>query len=121
MRQIIVMSHGKMAQEIVNSLFMIMGKNENIDYINFTKDMSIEDLNDALINKITTKNPIILTDLKGGSPFNVAFKYKFENECELLAGVNLPVVIEVMNQVVFLNNDNIDDIKGKTNEYIEFV
>ncbi len=121
MKKIIIMCHGNLATEFLKTTEMIMGPQQNLVAINFTPEMDPDNLEKNLKTVVSKSVPIILTDLKGGTPFNIGFKYKYENECELFSGVNLPLIIELVNQVILLNNEDITEVKNKTNEYIEYI
>lgn len=56
----------------------------------------VERLTDQLA-KFASDEVLILTDIKGGTPYNEAYKYYLSNEkrVRVVAGMNLPMVIEL--------------------------
>jgi PTS system mannose-specific IIB component len=97
MRNIVLISHGQMARGVKESLEMIVGKQEHVhvvsmpnggDNIQFEKDLS------SLIDS-TTEKVLIIADLLGGTPCNVALKlYNGNPNVELISGMNLATVLE---------------------------
>ena len=89
MLRLIVSSHGKLAEELVESSYMIFGRQDGVFALEFDLD---EDLND-----IKEKYQVIfLCDLFGGSPFNGAKAFIDEDSKRygLIGGLNLAMLIE---------------------------
>ena len=87
--EVILMSHGLMAKEILNSAQMILGDQINYPVVSMTPDDGIEGtLNDA-------KRIVILADLMGGTPANTAMMLASEDSrIQVITGVNLGMVLE---------------------------
>ncbi len=117
---IIIACHGKMATEIKNSAQMILGEQKNLSSVEFLEGNSLEDLQKNILEKFdSNKKNIILTDIKGGSPFNVSFKIKYDSpNTVLFTGVNLPLVIEIINELNILNRDELNITNEKLHELI---
>ena len=78
---------------------MIAGENKNIVAVSLT-DAGIQDFVERLTDqlaKFASDEVLILTDIKGGTPYNEAYKYYLSNEkrVRVVAGMNLPMVIEL--------------------------
>lgn len=99
---IIVTGHGGFAKGIEETLLLIMGKNENIDFINFKGGMSATELSNEIsvsISKMASdKGILILADIKGGTPFNagVILSQKI-NDIRIIGGCNMPMLIEALD------------------------
>lgn len=96
---LIIATHGEFSREIVKSAEMIFGKQENVSFVTFTTGEGPEDLrkkyHHALQNLDLTEGILFMVDLFGGSPYNAAALIAAENEqMDVIAGVNLPMVIE---------------------------
>lgn len=124
MVKILLATHGQLAAGLVNSAKMLIGDFENVEYISFHEEMGIDQLNDVFEEKvfdISEENQyLILCDIIGGSPFNVASKFSFENQnVAVFYGINLPLLIEaimhskdknlkdVVEELVKINKDTI--------------
>lgn len=99
MINIIVASHGKFAEELVNSSYMIFGEQENVSALGFYPGEGIDDLRkkyERVLNNSGKNESVILVDLFGGSPFNVAVEManKYEN-IKVCTGVNLGMLLEM--------------------------
>ena len=87
-----------MAEGILESVEMLIGKQENLTAITFGKEMGVDELEECFqkeIVDVSEKNQyLILCDLKGGTPFNTASRFSFKNEnVAVMYGMNLPLVI----------------------------
>lgn len=74
MVEIIVVGHGTYPQGIRTNLEMVVGVPENMHFVNFTPDMSREDLEqnlDALLETLAGKPVLFCVDLPGATPFQV--------------------------------------------------
>ena len=124
MVKILLATHGQLAAGLVNSAKMLIGDFENVEYISFHEEMGIDQLNDVFEEKVfdisEEKQYLILCDIIGGSPFNVASKFSFENSnVAVFYGINLPLLIEaimhskdknlkdVVEELVKINKDTI--------------
>lgn len=110
-RAILVIAHGEFAIELVRSAEMIMGPLENVEALALRPGNSVDDLREEA-NAIVEKNKengfetVVLVDLLGGSPSNVALSLLAKNDLKILTGVNMPMLIEM---VTFFNSENDTD------------
>lgn len=100
---VIVCTHGKAGRELINSVEMIMGEQKNVRVIDFLPGEGLEELNQKYNKAIEQLNTadglLIFADLVGGSPFNVAAQIALEaDNIEVITGVNIPMLIEVLMQ-----------------------
>ena len=98
MIHVFVTSHGGMAEGMMESVEMLIGKQENLTAITFDGDMGVDELEECfqkVVVDVSEKNQyLILCDLKGGTPFNTASRFSFKNEnIAVMYGMNLPLVI----------------------------
>lgn len=100
---IIIVTHGRLGEELLNSAEMIVGENENIKAVSFERGESVENLNEkvkTVIGELSNCNDILtFVDIYGGSPFNTILPYVINSGYICLTGVNLPTIIEaIMNR-----------------------
>lgn len=101
MINILIVTHGKMAEGMCSSVKMLIGEAKNVDFVNFDKEMGQDELKEELDKKIVDVSQgnqyLIMCDIKGGTPFNVACRYSFKNDnVAVFFGVNLPILIEAI-------------------------
>lgn len=94
---IIVVGHGDFPQGLVNGAEMILGEQEALVAVPLLPTDSPESYLEKLLN-ITNSydNIVILADLKGGTPQNLASFVVKEKGCSLITGVNLPMLLEII-------------------------
>lgn len=101
MIKIVMTSHGGMAQGMMQSVKMLMGEQDNLDFVTFDEEMGADELDELIGEKITDTSLdnqyLILCDIKGGTPFNVVSRYSFKNEnVAVIYGMNLPILVEAI-------------------------
>lgn len=99
---IILASHGPFAQGALECAQMLMGKQDNIEVISVLVDSNIDVLRSQMqqsYHKLNDGNGvIILVDLMGGTPCNLAGELVIQHSDVLLfCGFNVPVLLEVLN------------------------
>lgn len=97
MHNIILISHGSMAEGVKASLEMIVGKQDHVHVVALTPDGDNRQFEEELLKKMKALNgsSLIIADLLGGTPCNVALSNYLESEnVEIIAGMSLPLVIE---------------------------
>ncbi|ARC53540.1 PTS mannose transporter subunit IIAB [Candidatus Riesia pediculischaeffi] len=99
---IIVSTHGSSAEQLVNTVEMLIGKKENVSYINFNSNENLEVLTKKfeleIKNLDSSDGLLFLVDIWGGSPFNAAnriVKNHLRKEISVITGVNVPMIISV--------------------------
>lgn len=108
MISVIVGTHGIFSEEILKSAEMIFGSQENVGSVTFKPGEGIDSLVEKynnLINRLDSKEGVLfMVDLFGGSPFNAASIIAMKNEnMEIVTGVNLPMILEVLGSREFSN------------------
>ena len=101
-RAVLVITHGEFGIELVKSAEMIMGPQENVDALALRPGNSVDDLRNeanAIVEKNNEKGleTIVLVDLLGGSPSNVALSLLAKNDLNILTGVSMPMLIELLS------------------------
>ncbi|MCW9698662.1 mannose/fructose/sorbose PTS transporter subunit IIB [Avibacterium sp. 20-129] len=103
MTHIIVATHGKFSEELVNSAAMVYGEDENTHVVTFLPGEGGEHLIEkyqTIIAQLPENEPVLfLVDLFGGSPYNAASRVattRGENT-DIVTGVNLPMLLEVLD------------------------
>lgn len=111
MFKIIVSGHGEFATSIEKTLEYIIGKQENVEYINFNNGMGTKDLEERFIQCIPqahNEGVIFLTDLAGGTPFSTAVTLSQNIDgIYVLGGINLPTILAALE---YRDEGNLEDV-----------
>ena len=96
---IVLVTHGQLAHEFRMAVEHIVGPQENMEAIAIGPDDDAErrrqDILDAVAAVNNGNGVIILTDMFGGTPSNLAISVMEAGHVEVIAGVNLPMLIKL--------------------------
>jgi len=95
---IVIVTHGRLAEEFIHATEHVVGPQKNIRAVCIApndKDERRQDILDAVAAVNTGKGVIVLTDMFGGTPSNLAISMLQEGKVEVIAGVNLPMLIKL--------------------------
>jgi len=96
---VIVVTHGQLATELLNAAETIVGDLPGFAAVSIgwhedTQDAR-EEIAQAIARVAQGKGVLILTDMFGGTPANLAMTFLGENQVEVITGVNLPMLIKL--------------------------
>ena len=98
---IIVVTHGNLALELKSAMEHILGVQRNVEIISIKPDDDLEIKKSALEESIKRVNEdngtIILTDMFGGTPSNLAISFLKIGKVEIISGVNLPMLVKLID------------------------
>ena len=96
---LVLVTHGRLAAEFVTAMEHVVGPQERIEAICIGADDDMEARRDDIAKAIADVDDgsgvIILTDLFGGTPSNLAISLMKSDKIEVIAGVNLPMLIRL--------------------------
>jgi len=96
---LVLVTHGRLAVEFITAMEHVVGPQGAIAGICIDADDDMElrrkDIADAIQNCDEGDGVIILTDLFGGTPSNLAISLMKSENVEVIAGVNLPMLIRL--------------------------
>ena len=96
---LVLVTHGRLAVEFITALEHVVGPQEAVEGICIDADDDMEvrrsDIADAIARVSNGQGVIILTDLFGGTPSNLAISLMKSEDIEVIAGVNLPMLIRL--------------------------
>jgi PTS system mannose-specific IIA component len=98
---IVVVTHGQLATELVNAAETIVGELRRFAAVSIgwhedTDDARAE-IQQAVARVDNGSGVLILTDMFGGTPSNLAMTFLAEGRVEVITGVNLPRLIKLAN------------------------
>ena len=102
MVNLIIATHGKFSQELVNSAQMVYGEVDNLRVVTFLpgegQDTLVEKYEAIIADFNADTSVLFLVDLFGGSPYNAAARVVAKRpQDDIVTGVNLPMLLEVMD------------------------
>jgi len=96
---LVLVTHGRLSAEFVTAMEHVVGPQEAIESICIGPDDNMErrrkDIAKAIQKVDQGQGVIILTDLFGGTPSNLAISLMKSDKIEVIAGVNLPMLIRL--------------------------
>jgi PTS system mannose-specific IIA component len=96
---VVIVTHGKLAGEFLSALEHVVGPQEQVETISIGPDDDLDarraDMLAALSKVNSGDGVVVLTDMFGGSPSNLAISAMEEPNVEVIAGVNLPMLVKL--------------------------
>jgi len=96
---LVVVTHGRLADEFLAATEHVVGPQKQTRAISIGVDDDMEqrrrDIFDAIAEVDTGDGAIVLTDMFGGTPSNLAISTMGTAKVEVIAGVNLPMMIKL--------------------------
>lgn len=114
MKDIILVSHGDMAKGVKHSLEMITGKQKSVHVVSLKDDGDDKQFESDLLKIMSKLNgkKLIIADLLGGTPCNVALtQYSEDDDVDIIAGMSLPLVVEATLNTQVTTKDLIGSAK----------
>ena len=95
----ILVTHGRLAEEFVHAMEHVVGEQPDVATICIGPSDDMEARRREIANAIkrvdTGSGSVILTDLFGGTPSNLAISLMKAGKTEVIAGINLPMLIRL--------------------------
>lgn len=115
---LVVVAHFNLGREMVAATSLIMGKQEQFVAIDIFPDDPVEKIKEKIVAAIKGSNAgdgvIILTDMFGGTPSNISLSFLEEDKVEVVAGVNLPMLIKL---VAYREGRSLDELADFITQY----
>ena len=96
---LVLVTHGRLADEFVTAMVHVVGPQERVATIAIGPDDDMEerraDIATAIAAVDAGRGVIVLTDLFGGTPSNLAISLMERGRVEVIAGMNLPMLIRL--------------------------
>lgn len=96
---VVVATHGQLAAELVNAAEMIVGELPRFTAVSIgwhdDVDAAREEIARAITRVESPRGTLILTDMFGGTPSNLALTFLSAGKVEIVTGVNLPMLLKL--------------------------
>ena len=97
---LVLISHGEMGKYVLKSAELIAGAQENIATVSLVPEDSPESFQEKMLAAISSVNTeeglLVLSDIGGGTPWITAAVLSRQRKLECLAGMNLPMLLEIL-------------------------
>ncbi len=96
---LVIVTHGKLAEEFVAAMEHVVGPQSQVTPICIGPEDDVsqrrQDILKATSENDTGDGVILLTDMFGGTPSNLAISVMEQTRAEVIAGINLPMLIKL--------------------------
>jgi len=96
---LVLVTHGRLAEEFRYALEHVVGPQDHVATVSIGADDDMEqrrrDIVEAVADVDTGTGVIVLTDMFGGTPSNLAISVMEAGRTEVIAGMNLPMLIKL--------------------------
>lgn len=96
---LVLVTHGRLALEFIHALEHVVGKQDDMEAVCIGPDDRMDARRNDIAAAIAKVNSgigvIILTDMFGGTPSNLAISLLEEGKVEVVAGLNLPMLVKL--------------------------
>ena len=120
---LVLVTHGRLAEELINAMEHVVGPQKNIASVCIGPDDDMErrrnDILKSVENVDDSMGVIVLTDMFGGTPSNLAISIIEKAPVEVIAGVNLPMLVKLASVREKLNlNETVSKAQAAGKKYI---
>lgn len=97
---VLILTHGNLARELLASAHKIAGDLESFEALSLSWTDGIDTAQDKVAEAVARLGApgagvLILTDIFGGTPSNIAMAFRDPGRVEVVSGVNLPMVVRL--------------------------
>ena len=96
---LVLVTRGNLALEIISAMQHVVGKQEQIAAVCIGPEDDMEVRRAEILKKVkevdSGSGTILLTDMFGGTPSNLAISIMDQAKVEIIAGINLPMLIKI--------------------------
>ncbi|AMS39703.1 PTS sugar transporter subunit IIA [Aminobacter sp. NyZ550] len=96
---LVLVTHGQLAEEFRHAVEHVVGPQENFETVSIGADDDMAQRRSDIINAVaradTGAGVVVLTDMFGGTPSNLAISVMEAGRVEVIAGMNLPMLIKL--------------------------
>ena len=96
---VVIVTHGKLAHEFRAALEHVVGPQEQIETISIGPDDDLDERRSDMLTALERVDSgggvVVLTDMFGGTPSNLAISAMERDNVEVIAGVNLPMLVKL--------------------------
>jgi len=95
----VLVTHGRLAEEFIAALEHVVGEQQQVRAVCIGPDDDMEQRRQDILNSVAEVDDgagvVVLTDMFGGTPSNLAISIMDKAKVEVIAGMNLPMLIKL--------------------------
>jgi len=96
---LVIVTHGRLAQEFRAALEHVVGSQDQIETVSIGPDDDVENRREDILAAVRRTDSgdgvVVVTDMFGGTPSNLSISVMNEARVEVIAGVNLPLLVKL--------------------------
>lgn len=96
---LVIVTHGALAREFRAAMEHVVGAQKQIETVQIGPEDNMElrrsEIVDAIASTDSGDGVIVLTDMFGGTPSNLAISVMTDTNVEVIAGINLPILVKL--------------------------
>jgi PTS system mannose-specific IIA component len=96
---LVLVTHGRLAEELRSAMEHVVGPQRAVATVCIGPDDDMErrrqDIRDSIASVNQGDGVVVLTDIMGGTPCNLAVSLADRKQIEVIAGVNLPLLVKL--------------------------
>jgi mannose PTS system EIIA component len=96
---LVLVTHGRLAEEFIAAMEHVVGAQSGVRAVSIDPDDDVEQRRIDILNEVEAVDEgdgvILLTDMFGGTPSNLAISIMDKDKVEVIAGINLPMLIKL--------------------------
>ena len=120
---VVIVTHGNLGAELLKVLEHVVGHQEKIEVVSIGPEDDMEETRLNILKSVNDVNcgngAIILTDMFGGTPSNLAISIMESSKIDVIAGINLPMLVKLTSVRSTLTfTEAVDQAKEAGQKYI---
>ena len=120
---IVLVTHGRLADEFLSAMQHVVGPQDQIATACIGPNDDMNERREDILSKVkevdTGDGVIVLTDMFGGTPSNLAISIMDKANVEVIAGINLPMLVKL--NALRKNNTLKDAVSGAKSAGIKYI
>ncbi len=96
---LVLVTHGRLAEEFRHAVEHVVGAQQSFETVSIGADDDMEERRREIVDAVARADSgagvILLTDMFGGTPSNLAISVMEQTRAEVIAGLNLPMLIKL--------------------------
>ncbi len=114
----LVVTHRRLAEELIDTAELIVGKIDNCVGLSLDPDLPVDELRQQITNAMNEVDDgdgvIVLTDMFGGTPSNLSLSFLNYKGVEVITGVNLPMLLKLAHS---REGEKVDELARVVKDY----